>query len=101
MIYRVRTLTLRPEQRIEYREVLLRAAAYVNEQYPTIHVEIWENVAGRQQQIHMVTRCDSLAALESYEAQRKHDTGWLALAEEANALQATLETVDQIYRVVA
>ncbi|MCE7983392.1 MAG: hypothetical protein DYG89_19640 [Caldilinea sp. CFX5] len=56
--------------------------------------------AGRHQQIHMVTRCDSLAALESYETQRKTDAGWLALTEEANALQATVETVDQIYRVI-
>lgn len=100
MIYRVRTITLHPAQAIAYREVVLRAAAYINEQYPAIHVEIWENVAGRQQQIHMVTRCDSLAALESYEAQRKSDTGWLALVEEVNALQATVEAVDQIYRVI-
>lgn len=50
---------------------------------------------------HCVTRCDSLAALEAYEAQRKSDTGWLALVEEVNALQATVEAVDQIYRVLA
>jgi hypothetical protein len=101
MIYRARTITLHPEQGTAYKAVALQASAYVNQHYPAIHVELLENIAGRQQQIHMITRCESLAALEVYETQRKTDAGWVALVEEASALQATLETVDHLYRVIS
>ena len=101
MIYRARTITLLPAKAAAYRAVVVRAAAYLSEHYPAVQVEILENVAGPHHQVHMVTRCDSLAALETYEAQRKDDAGWLALIEEASVLQGSLDTVDHLYRVVS
>ncbi len=101
MIYRARTVTLLPAKAAAYRAVVVRAAAYLSEHYPAVHVEILENVAGPQHQIHMVTRCNSLAALETYEAERKDDAGWLALIEEARLLQGSLDTVDHLYRVIS
>jgi len=101
MIYRARTVTLLAAKAPAYRAVVVRAAAYLSEHYPAVHVEIWENVAGPQHQIHMVTRCNSLAALETYEAERKDDAGWLALIEEARVLQGALDTVDHLYRVIS
>lgn len=101
MIYRARTITLLPEKATAYRAVVVRAAAYLSQHYPGVHVEILENVAGPQHQVHMVTRCDSLAALESYEAARKDDAGWLAIMAEGRAVQGTIETVDHLYRVIS
>lgn len=101
MIYRARTVTLLPAKAAAYRAVVVRAAAYLSEHYPAVHVEILENVAGPQHQIHMVTRCNSLAALETYEAERKDDAGWLALIEEASVLQGALDTVDHLYGVIS
>ena len=100
MIYRARTMNLIPQKAAAVRAVCVRAAAYVNEHFPGIHVEILENVAGSLNQIHMVTRCESLAALETYEAQRAKDPGWLALVEEVNALRGTTEVMDSLYRVI-
>lgn len=100
MIVRTRTLTVLPEKAEAYRALLIRAATYLSEQYAEIQVEILENVAGSRRQLHMVTRCDSLAALERYEKERKDDADWLALIEEAQALQATVDEVDHLYRVI-
>ena len=100
MIYRSRTMNLIPQKSTAVRDVSVRAAAYVNEHYPGIHVEILENIAGDRQQIHMVTRCDSLAALEAYEAQRLEDPGWMALVEEVVGLEGTTGTVDSLCRVI-
>ena len=100
MIYRVRTMTLIPAKAAAVREVAVRAAAYVNERYPGIHVEILENISGPNDQIHMVTRCDSLAALEAYEEQRKTDAGWNALVAEVQRVAGATESVDRLFRVV-
>jgi hypothetical protein len=100
MIYRVRTMTLLTEQAAAVRAVALRAAAHVNACYPGIRVEVLENVAGRRDQIHMLTACSSLAALEAYEAQRAADREWNALAEAAEALHGIHSMVDNIYRVL-
>ena len=70
MIYRVRTINLQAEH-ASARDATVRAAAYATEHFPDIQVEILENIAGPGHQIHMVTRCVSLAVLEAYEAQRK------------------------------
>ena len=100
MIYRVRTINLQAEH-ASARDATVRAAAYATEHFPGIQVEILDNIAGPGHQIHMVTRCVSLAALEAYEAQRKLDSGWQALVEEFRALAPGVDTVDYLYRVVA
>ena len=48
----------------------------------------------------MVTRCDSLAALEQYETIREDDAGWRAWIEEARSLQGVADAADHLYRVV-
>lgn len=100
MIYRVRTLNIIAEKSEAYRALLIRAAAHLSEQYSGVQVEILENVAGSRRQLHMLTRCDSLAALEAYESARKDDAVWQAMIQEAQTLQATTEAVDSLYRVV-
>jgi len=100
MIYRARTMNLLADKAAAVRAVSLRAASYVNAHYPDIHVEILENIAGIREQIHMVTRCESLAALEAYEVQRAHDPGWLALVAEVTEIQGTTEVVDNLYHVL-
>lgn len=101
MIYRARTMDLLPEQAAAVCAVSLRAAAYVNAHYPGIRIEILENVAGRRDQIHMVTACSSLAALEAYEAQRAADPEWVALTHAVEALRGIVGMVDNLYRVLA
>ncbi len=100
MIYRARTMTLIPAKAAAVRDVTVRAAAYVNEHYPGIRVEILENIAGIVDQIHMVTRCESLAAFEAYEEQRKADAGWNALVAEVQAVAGIAESADRLFRVV-
>ena len=100
MIYRVRTLTVIPEKKKAYQELIVRAATHLSEQYAGVQVEILENIAGSLRQLHMVTRCDSLAALEAYEKDRQTDADWQALINEAEVLQATTDSNDQLYRVV-
>ena len=100
MIYRMRTINLRAEH-APARDAAVRAAAYASEHFPDIQVEILENIAGPGHQIHMVTRCVSLAALEAYEAQRKSDSGWQVLVEEFRSLAPGVDTVDYLYRTVA
>ena len=101
MIYRARTMTLIPAKADAIRDVCVRAAAYVNEHFPGIHVEILENIAGSLDDIHMVTRCESLAALEAYEEKRKSDAGWMALVAEVQAVAGVSKIVDSLYRVVS
>ncbi len=101
MIYRVRTINLIPAKASAAREVACRAAAYATEHFSGINLEIMENVAGPQHQMHMVTRCESLAALEAYEAKRQTDAGWQALVEDFRALSAAVDTVDYLYRTAA
>ena len=60
MIYRIYTMNLIPEKAAAARDVAVRGAAYATEHFEGIDVEILENVAGPQGQIHMVTRCESL-----------------------------------------
>jgi len=48
----------------------------------------------------MVTRCESLAAFEVYEAQRLTDPDWAALVNEVNALEGMTAVVDNLYRVL-
>ncbi|MEZ4712671.1 MAG: NIPSNAP family protein [Caldilineaceae bacterium] len=100
MIYRVRTLNVIAEKSAAYRAILVRAATHLSAEYSGVQVEILENIAGSQRQLHMVTRCDSLAALEAYEAARKDDAAWQAMIQEAQTLQATTEAADALYRVV-
>lgn len=100
MIYRVRTMTLSRSKASSVRKVAARAAAYVNQNYPDIQVEVLDNITGLRDQIHMVTRCASLAALEVYETERQGDTEWRAHMDEYTGLDAVTETVDSLYRVV-
>jgi hypothetical protein len=100
MIYRVRTIKLKAEKAAAAREVVVRAATYATNQFPGIQVEILENIAGPLHQLHMVTRCDSLAALEDYERHRQTDAGWQAFVAEHQALGAALDSVDHLYRTV-
>ena len=100
MIYRVRTLNVIAEKAEAYRVLLVRAATHLSTQYSGVQVEILENIAGSLHQLHMVTRCDSLAALEAYEANRKDDATWQAMIQEAQTLQATTDASNSLYRVV-
>lgn len=99
MIYRARTLNLTRSKISEAHALMLKAAAYLNENFPDITVEVLRNIGGPVNQIHMVTSCASLAVLEEYEAERQLDVGWLALLEEWRALDAEACTaVDHLYR---
>ena len=100
MIYRVRTLNVITEKSEAYQALLVRAASHLSAQYSGVQVEILENIAGSRRQLHMVTRCDSLAALEAYEVDRKADATWQAMTQEAQTLQATTDATDALYRVV-
>jgi hypothetical protein len=100
MIYRVRTLKLIPDKKSTASNVACSAAEYVTEHFSGINVEILENISGSLHQIHMITRCESLAALEAYEANRQTDAGWLRLVEEFRALNAVVDQVDRLYRAV-
>ena len=101
MIYRVRTISLAPDTTEEAQALASKAAAYATEHFPDVAVEILTNVAGPQHQIHMVTRCKSLGALEEYEESRKTDAGWLALVEEWRTHKLGAESVDRLYRSVS
>jgi hypothetical protein len=101
VICRVRTINLVPAKASAAREVARRAAAYATEHFSEVNVEILENIAGPQHQMHMVTRCESLAALEAYETKRQTDAGWQALVEDFQTVSAAVDTVDYLYRTAA
>lgn len=99
MIYRVRTLTLTRAKVTEAHALILKVAAYVNENFPGVTVEILRNVGGPVHQIHMITCCASLEDLEEYEEEWQLDTDWLALLEEWRRLDAEFAAAeDQLYR---
>lgn len=99
MIYRVRTLNLTRTKVSEAHALILKLAAYVNENFPGITVEILRNVGGPVHQIHLITCCASLEDLEEYEEERQLDTDWLAWVEEWRRLDAeSADAVDQFYR---
>ena len=98
MIYRVRSLKLHLAKRFAATRTACNAAAYVNEHYPGVEVEVLENISGSLHHIHMVTRCESLAALEAYEAKRQTDTGWLKLLDEFRKHDAMVDQFDRLYR---
>ncbi|MCB0187628.1 MAG: hypothetical protein KDE31_25340 [Caldilineaceae bacterium] len=99
-IYRVRTVDLAAEKASAAREVMVRAAAHLTARYPEIHVEILHKMADPSHRLHMVTRCASKEALAVYEAARTDDTGWLALLEAYQRLNAQTSAVDSIYELV-
>ena len=101
MIYRVRTLDLIADKKSAATEVACSAAAYATKHFPGIEVEVLENISGSLHHIHMVTRCESLAALEAYEAKRQTDAGWLGLLEAFRTANAVVDQVDRLYRVAA
>ena len=101
MIYRARTINLGTVNIGEAKHIMVRAAAYLNENYSEVDVEILENIGGSLQQLHMVTRCNSLAALEAYEEKRQGDTEWNAILAEWNAFAVGNTTEDRLYRVVS
>lgn len=98
-IYRFRTVDLAPAKASAARDVMVRAAAYLTAQYPEVRVEILRAVDGPPHQLHMVTRCASMGALDAYEAARLDDAGWLALIEEYRALDAQRSTSDHFYEL--
>ena len=101
MIYRARTITLGGVNIGEAKHIMVRAAAYLNENYPEIDVEILENIGGPLQQLHMVTKCNSLAALEAYEEKRQGDAEWNAILAEWNAFAVGSTTEDHLYRIIS
>lgn len=99
MIYRVRTLNLTRTKVTEAHALVLKMAAYVNQNFPGVTVEILRNVGGPVNQIHMVTCCASLEDLEEYEEVRQLDSDWLALLEDWRLLDAESSIgVDHLYR---
>jgi hypothetical protein len=44
--------------------------------------------------------CESLAAFDAYEEQRKADAGWNALVAEVQAVAGIAESADRLFRVV-
>lgn len=74
-IYRFRTGDLAPAKEAAARTSTSRAAAYLTAHYPEVRVEILRNIDGHPHQLHMVSRCASLGALDIYEAVRTDDAG--------------------------
>lgn len=99
MIYRVCTLNLKRPTVSAAHALMLRVAAYVNENFPGVTVEVLRNVGGSLEQLYLVTCCASLTELEEYEAERQLDRVWLALLEEWRGLEAeAMIATDQLYR---
>ena len=99
MIYRVRTLNLTRTKVSEAHTLILKLAAYVNENFPGVTVEILRNVGGPVHQLHLITCCASLEDLEEYEEERQLDRDWLAWLEEWRRLDAeSAAAIDQLYR---
>ena len=101
MIYRVRTINLDLGKTTEAKQLTTKAATYISRNYADITVEVLENVTGSLHQIHMVTRCNSLGALEAYEEKRQTDPKWQALLEEWEQLAAHVGDADRLYRTVS
>lgn len=77
---------------------MVQAAAYLTAHYPEVQVEILRNVDGPPHQLHMVTRCASMDALDAYEMARADDAGWLALLAAYRALDPQRSTSDRVYQ---
>ena len=98
-IYRFRTVELAVEKKAAAQDVMIRAAAYLTAHYAGVQVKILRTVDNPSHELHMVTRCATLGDLDTYEAARSDDVGWLALLEEYRALDAQLGTSDHFYEL--
>ncbi len=84
MIHFVRTLRCGPKWR-EASKWALKTADCINQKRPSVNCEVLANVTGAQDEIHFVSRFESLTDYEkSYEEQFKDPT-FLKLMEEAEA----------------
>lgn len=101
MIYRIRTITLTRKEIIQSKSVFIDAANYVNSKYPEVTSEILINISGSLNQIHWLTKCDSLATLEAYEEKRNQDPEWLTIAQKWFAEASPQDMVDNFYEVMS
>jgi len=101
MIYRIRTITLTGKELGTSRAKFVEAATYINANYPEVTSEILVNISGSLNQIHWVTRCESLAVLEQYEAKRNQDAKWQNIVQEWLSKVEPQDLVDNFYTIVS
>lgn len=101
MIYRIRTITLNSKDVAASRAKFIEAAAYINANYPEVTSEILVNISGSLNQIHWVTKCESLAVLEQYESNRNQDEAWRKIVQGWLADVEPEDMVDNFYAVVS
>lgn len=100
MIYRIRTITLARKELSQSQAHFVDAANYVNSKYPEVTSEILLNISGSLNEIHWLTKCDSLATLEAYEAKRDQDPEWQAIVQKWIAESSPQDIVDNFYEIV-
>ena len=100
MIYGVRTANIQGGKIGEAFEFAVKMAAYLNEKFPDIGVQVLRNTPGPVYQLHWVARYESLAAFEDIWAQMSADPGYLELYAAGVGLFDASSMVDRWYQTV-
>ena len=80
-------------------EALVKAKAYLEEQYPEVSVELMYNLAGQRGRATILTRYASLADYERIDAEADNDERYAKLMESIMSTQSD-RPIDQFYRVI-
>jgi hypothetical protein len=56
-------------------EFAIKVTSYINDNYPGLNVQVFQNVSGRVSQAHSVSSYESLAALEEINTEISADPG--------------------------
>jgi hypothetical protein len=73
---------------------------YVNEHYPEVHMEVWRNIDGYIDQVHLVARYESLAAMEATKRKLDQDDEYQKLVGSFQSLFDLRSAVDNHYETI-
>jgi hypothetical protein len=93
-------MTPQQDKNVDAFEWAGKIAAYLNEHYPEIQVEVLANISGNRWELHWLTKCESLAVIEEVSARYWEDPGFLELIPGSEELVVHASWTDTYYRVL-
>lgn len=78
-----------------------KTAEHINKTVPGAKVEVAINVSGSYNEVHWVTRTESLAQFESMMQKAESDERYQAMSSEGAKDKLFIDIIDRLYRVIA
>lgn len=101
MIYHVVSIQIAPGKTVEATQWALKAAAYINQKFPTAKAHILRNINGNTGEVHYVETFESLGAWEASEKAIEADPDWLALLAAGAGLLVAGKTQHNFYQILS